>query len=560
MLRKLILISITLFSAGLFAETGSHAVTTNTATSLEKEAMFNILAAEFSIYRNQYDTALGFYLSQARIMDNSYIAERATQLAMYQKRYADMLEASLLWTKNSPEDPQAFFFSSLAYSFNMQANVALENMRKVLLLKGETDFTRLVNMLPKNNPSENFFIHELTQASLEYPKSYDIPLALALLYERQNQFEKSLLYTDKAIKYANNNHAVINYSVRLYAKHNQPEKALASYRNALLANPEDSELRLAFAQFAMRYNIQESKQQFLILFAESPRDDYIIFNLGLIYLEEENIESAEKMFSLLLDLKKRSSVANYYLGQIYYHKGDDTKALAAYNAITDKEEIQRASEQIVKIYLDQKRVVEAAALINKALSNPIDTAQQERLQVLKSMTLQQQGDIKGAYQLLSQLLDQNPNSIELRYSRAMLAETENELSKMETDLRYIISIRPDSALALNALGYTLADKTDRYREALQLIQQAHKLLPDDPAVLDSLGWVLYRMGRVSEAIHHLKQALILFPDAEVAAHLGEALWVSGNKNDALKVFKEALDASPNHSTITETMKRLDVTP
>ena len=560
MLKNLVFIGIALFSAQLFAETANNSTTIAKQPGLEKNALYNILAAEFSIYRSQYDKALDFYLSpEAKTLNSSYIAERATQLAMYQKRYVDMLEAANIWIKSAPQDPQAHFFASLAYSFNMQPNIALENMRKVLFLGGETDFTRLVNIMPKSHPSETFFINELFQASLEHPQSFDIPLAQALLYERQHERAKTLFYTDKAVKFANNNHAVINHSVRIYSKHNQPEKAMATYRNAIAVNPTDNELRQSFAQFALRHNIKESKEQFQILLGQAPRDDYIIFNLGLIYLEEENIPAAEKMFTLLVNLKKRLSVANYYLGQIYYHKDDNDKALAAYAAITEKDEIQRANEQVIRIYIDQQRYLEAATLIDQTLIDPINIAQQERLHVLKSMVLQQQGDSKGAFNLLTQLLDQNPDSVELRYSRAMLAETENEFSQMETDLRHIISIRPDSALALNALGYTLADKTDRYREALQLIQQAHKLLPDDPAVLDSLGWVLYRMGRVQEAISHLRQAMIILPDAEVAAHLGEALWAAGDKTDAKKVFKEALDASPDHSTITETMKRLDVT-
>ncbi len=560
MLRKLIFISSILFSAGLSAETANIPTKAADNTGIEKGAMLNILAAEFSIYRNQYDNALKYYMAEAKTLNSPYISERATQLAMYQKQYVDMLDASILWTKVAPEDPQAYFFNSLAYNYNSQPNAALEKMRKVLLMGGETDFTRLVNAMTKEHASESFFINELFQASVENPQSYDISLALALLYERQHQPQRALFYTEKALKLADDNHAVINYSVRLYAKLNKPERALDAYRNALKANPNDSELRQAFAQFSLRYNLEESKQQFQILLTEFPENDYIIFNLGLIYLEEENIESAEEMFLLLTNLKKRTSIANYYLGQIHYHKGENEKALTSYNAITDKDEIQRASEQIIRIYLDQKRIDKAAALIDKALIKPINIAQQERLQILKSMVLQEQGNAKGAYQLLSQLLDQNPDSVELRYNRAMLSETENEFSQMESDLRHIISIRPDSALALNALGYTLADKTDRYREALNLIQQAHKLLPEDPAVLDSLGWVLYRMGRINEAINHLRQALKILPDAEVAAHLGEALWVSGNKSDAIKVFREALDASPDHSTIKETMKRLNVTP
>ncbi len=561
MFKQCFCIGFIFFALNAYAEskdTPIPAKTTNSPSTLNKDDLLNILAAEFSIQRNQYDQALGFYLAEAKLHQDAYLAERATQLALHEKKYPDMLDAALIWQKSETKNEMAHFFVSLAYAFNMQPNIALENMRKVLNLEGETDFTRLVNVIPQGDAAEDFYIQELIQANLLYPENYDVCLALALLYQRQNKNELALEYTDKTVKYAGDNSVVVEYAIRLYNKYNQTEKALDTYRASLAKHPDNLELRQHFAQYAIQHDLPTAKEQFIYLLQQQPDDDFAMLNLGLIYLEQGDMPNAEAQFIHLKASKQRLSAANFYLGEIYKYQNDFTKALAAFSAVTDRDEAERASEQIISIYIDQKRYTEALTLIDTGLAKSTHDEHTEHLHVLKASTLEKQGQVKEAYQLLTQLLDHNPDSFDLRYTRAMLAETKNELSQMESDLRHIIQLYPDSALALNALGYTLADKTDRYREALELIEQAQKLVPDDPAILDSLGWVLFRMGRLTESVDYLKHALTLLPDAEVAAHLGEALWVSGKKEDAKKVFQDALHTAPDHSLLTETIKRLDI--
>lgn len=546
------------FSLLAQAEPVNETVTSTAPSSLKKDDLLNILAAEFAIQRDQYDQALGFYLNQAKNQRDPYLAERATQLAMHQKKYVDMLEAALIWQKTAPANETAHFFVSLAYGLNMQANIALENMRKVLQMQGETDFTRLVNLMPKGSVSEDFYIHELVQASKLYPKSYDVTLALALLYQRQDQQVLALEYTDKTRQLAGSNAVAIEYIIRLYSRYDQPQKALDTYRSAISKDPDNILLRQNFAQYALQYDLAAAKEQLEFLHQQQPSDDFTLLNLGLIELEQGNLEAAENYFLELRQSGQRVSAANYYLGEIYKYQGDLDKALAAFTAVTDRNETDRATIKIIAIYIEQQRYTEAGALIQTAMGKSGNQQYTEQLLVMKAANLEKQGNAKEAYQLLTQLLDKNPDSFELRYSRAMLAETKNELNQMESDLRHIISLYPDSALALNALGYTLADKTTRYQEALALIEQAQNLVPDDPAILDSLGWVLFRLGRTSEAIAHLQRALALMPDAEVAAHLGEVLWVSGQQENARQVFRDALQATPGDPVLNETIKRLNI--
>ena len=157
--------------------------------------------------------------------------------------------------------------------------------------------------------------------------------------------------------------------------------------------------------------------------------------------------------------------------------------------------------------------------------------------------------------MLSAAVKEYPDSYELLYDRAMAAERLDRLDVAEADLRRVIKMKPDYAHAYNALGYTLAEKTNRLAEAKTLIEQAVKLSPEDPFILDSLGWVNFRMGRMQDAIKHLQTAYGQRPDPEIAAHYGEVLWSAGNRDEARKVWNAALSENPNHESLLAVMAK-----
>src|SRR5205085_7132546 len=159
------------------------------------------------------------------------------------------------------------------------------------------------------------------------------------------------------------------------------------------------------------------------------------------------------------------------------------------------------------------------------------------------------------YDMLSKAVVTYPNSFELLYDRAMAAERVDKIDVLEKDLRRVIVMKPDYAHAYNALGYTLAEKTHRLAEARDLIEKAYKLSPDDPFILDSLGWVYYRLGNVDTALKHLQSAYDARPDPEIAAHLGEVLWKSGQRDAAQKVWRAALAENPNHESLLAVMQK-----
>ena len=207
-----------------------------------------------------------------------------------------------------------------------------------------------------------------------------------------------------------------------------------------------------------------------------------------------------------------------------------------------------------QLFIDEDNLPEMQEAFAAARLKNSDDA--KSLYLLEADLLSKNDYIVAALALLNKALEEHETDINLLYSRAMISEKANDLASMENDLRTILGMEPDNAMVLNALGYTLVDRTDRYHEALELIKRANELKPNDPAITDSLGWAMFRLGNYQEAIRLLEKALADFPDHEVAAHLGEVLWYTGEHDRAREVWREALERRPDSKILKRVIERL----
>jgi tetratricopeptide (TPR) repeat protein len=285
------------------------------------------------------------------------------------------------------------------------------------------------------------------------------------------------------------------------------------------------------------------------------RSPELMFGVAAVALQMKDYAGAEP---LLLKLKKQgygeAGIVDLYLAQL----AEDTRryddAIARYREITEGDRAWLAKLRIGALYGKLGRVAEGQRWFNEL---PAVTVEQ-RVQVRQgeAQMLREAGDNAGAYRVLSKGLDEHPDSPDLMYDLAMVAERLDRVDEAEKRLTRLVELKPDDAQALNALGYTLVDRTPRTQEGYELIEKAHKLSPADPFILDSMGWALFRLGRLQEAEDYLRRALDQRPDAEIAAHLGEVLWARGDHDKARAIWQPQLESNPDNAVLKETVRRL----
>jgi tetratricopeptide (TPR) repeat protein len=255
-----------------------------------------------------------------------------------------------------------------------------------------------------------------------------------------------------------------------------------------------------------------------------------------------------------LDLNYRDpDTARYYLGQVNEEQKNYADALRWYESVTRGEQVFAARIGYAEILAKQGEITKAREALRQTQAK--DDRQRVLLIQTEAQLLRDKAMHQEAFNVLGQALKASPNSIELLYDHAMTAEKLNLLDVLETDFRHILEIKPDHAQALNALGYTLADRTDRLQEAVILIEKALKLSPDDAFILDSMGWVQYRLGKEQQALDYLRRAFAIRADPEIAAHLGEVLWSRGKRDEAMMVWRDSLKRNPSNEVLQGVMKK-----
>jgi Flp pilus assembly protein TadD len=255
----------------------------------------------------------------------------------------------------------------------------------------------------------------------------------------------------------------------------------------------------------------------------------------------------------LLKIGERFNDAYYYLGQIAERENTAKTALTWYKKVDGGNNYLNAIARVVLILIDQKGLTKALDYLHKV---EVDEEDLLILIQFEAELLVEHKRYTQAMTIYNQALEDYQDNTELLYMRALLAEKIGDMKQLEQDLRHILLLEPNNVQALNALGYSLADNnTDRLEEAYDLIQRALILRPEDYYILDSMGWVLYRMGHYEEAIEYLRKAQTKQDDPEVAAHLGEVLWISGDKQAAQVIWEQARARFPEDEQLREVMQR-----
>ncbi|OZY65296.1 tetratricopeptide repeat protein [Pseudomonas fragi] len=524
-------------------------------SSFSEDTLYSLLSAELAGQRNRLDIALDNYVTQAINTQDPGVSERAFRIAEYLGADQAALDTSLIWVKNAPDDIEAQRAAAIQLARNGRYDESLVYMEKVLQAKGDTHFDFLALAAIETDADTRAGLQKSFDSLLaKHPDNGQLIFGKALLMQQDGDAEGALKLLEKNPP-QNGEVAPILLRARLLQSLNRGDEALPLLKKSVSQYPDDKRLGLTYARTLVEQNrMAEAKVQFASLVEQYPEDDELRFSLALVCLEGKSWDEAEGYLQELIERDSHVDSAHLNLGRIAEERNDPEGALVEYALVGPGSEYLPAQLRQADILISHGRGVEASKKLASARGAQPDYAIQ--LYLIEAETLAANNQTDRAWNTLQQALKQYPDDLNLLYSRAMLAEKRNDLDQMERDLRAIIKREPDNAMALNALGYTLSDRTTRYTEAKALIQQAYDLNPDDPAVLDSLGWVNYRLGNLDEAERLLRQALERFPDQEVAAHLGEVLWANGKQREAKKIWGTFLKENPDSPILRKTILRL----
>lgn len=523
------------------------------------DSFYDLLVAEFAVRRSYYDLALGNYLQQAHQTRDPGVTARATHLAQFLEADKAALDAAQLWVELEPDNVEAQYTSATMLAKNQRPSEAIQHMALVLDKGGATNFAAIAaSSLTLPEPTRNELEAEFDGLLKLHPGNTQLLLGKALLLQQRGEVEQALDTTREVIREDPDDlHAVV-VEARLLQQLDRPEEALARLDDMVTRHPDNKRLRLQYARMLMSRDIALARQQFEVLIRQSPSDPDLLLSLAIINRETGNLADSEMYFQRLLATGERTTEAHFYLGQIAEEQGQWSLAISHYQQIPPGPDFLASTNRITGVYIKQQQVDKARLyLASLRQLYPEDSV---RFYLVESQALMSLRQLDECQQLLDEALLSYPGDESLLYARSSVSEKRRDYVSMERDLRQIIGQNPDNAIALNALGYVLVNQNIRLDEAEQLLNRAIQLQPGEPAILDSLGWLHYRRGYLDRALNYLQQAYREFPDPEVAAHLGEVLWQSGQRGQAIKVWQQGLQRDPDSQIILETIERLDNDP
>lgn len=525
------------------------------------DQLFQAITGELSAQRGDLEQAAEIYFDLATETRDVGVIERAVQFSSAIGDGRSLLELGLLWAQVAPDVPEPHLLLAFQLLEAGRPGQALSHMEQVLEAGGNFEFSILASATGGiGGAQRSELIAGLHSLKERYPDNRSIRIALVQLLAQNQEFDAALAEFEQMSERAELTPDLVRLHAQLHTSVGQADGALEALREGLEQFPEDRELRLTYARLLLQQReLAAAREQFGILLAQAPDDWEILLSTGLLDLEMENYESAIGVFEHTLAARLNEDDSHFYLGYANQQLGDVLAAIEHFRQVRQGvENFLPAQQQATRLSIQLGQFEEAHGWLAQLSRGS------SRLEVqfisMESAILLQEGYPDRAGELLDLSLNRYPNHADLLFSRVFVHDTIGDMAGSEADLQQIIRMQPENARALNHLGYMLADRTERYAEALDLIERAIALEPEDPAIIDSLGWAQYKLGILDEALENLRRAYAAFPDHEVAAHLGEVLWVLERREEAERIWREALAENPESEYVLPTMERLKSRP
>ena len=528
------------------------------AQPLTSETLYTFLLAEIAGARGRIAVAVEAYLTLARHTRDPRIAQRATEIALFARDLAATAEAAQIWSETDPASEEAR---------RVLAGALVTDERR--LDEVQTQFARVLASSPEqlepnlmslnralapvaDKQAARNIVDRLTEPYLNRPEAHFARAQAALAAQDASGAQAAI---EAALRVRPDWEPGVLLKAHLLLQSGAIRESNTLLDEYLLRHPESHNARLAHARaLVSARQFEAARSQFRTLLEAAPDDRDLMYAVALLSTQLNDLDTAHALFerALAADHPEADTI-RLNLGQIAERRNDTDGALRWYAAVAPGRHYLDAQVRIAGALAHQGKLQQAREHLH-GVSGDEDTRKQ--LLLAETQLLRDAGRETEAFQLVDAALRNSPDDGELLYESSMLAEHLGQLDVMESRLRKLIALRPDHAHAHNALGYSLADRGLRLDEAEAMIARALELAPDDPFILDSMGWVRFRRGAAADALDHLQRAYGLRADPEIAAHLGEVLWSLQRRDDAARIWDEALQAHPDNDAVKRTVERL----
>ena len=522
----------------------------------EPEVLYLLLSGEIAAQRGRYDVVLVNYLQAAKQSRDIGVIKRTLLIA--QSLNADNAQRQLanLWVEIEPENLQAHRVLAIQAVKQNELEVALGHMETIMNLGGDADFDSLAAMagnLPAEKQQELLALY--LQLEQRHPDTPELQFSIALLLKVTGDPEQALAQLQPLLEQNPNFQPALVLKGDLLYETGQKAQALDYLQRNSRRFPDNRQMGTLYGRMLIgEGELRLAQDEFKRLVAGFPDVPGLRLSHALVALENGETGLAESELTRLIEQGHHTNEAHYYLGRIADQNDRSEQAIGYYQNVESGNYYFPALARASELKAEEGNL--EGALANIQTLREGNPEQAENFWLLEVNLLIDKGEKSRALEAANAALEAYPDNVRLRYARAMQLDSTGRYEDAEADLRTILEADPGNAVALNALGYIIATRSDRYDEARTLIEKALAMDPENPAILDSMGWVLFKKGDTEQALDYLIRAWEAFPDPEVAAHLGEVFWKTGDQSQARMIWEKGLETDPEHPILRETIERV----
>ncbi|MBS0319529.1 MAG: tetratricopeptide repeat protein [Proteobacteria bacterium] len=540
---------------------------------LSAETFYRVLVGDVALQRGQPAIAARAYYEAAKDTHDLYLARRATELAVVARQRTLADASARLWLAADPaaDRPKQILAALASGAFgagaaetdtidgDVRARIAKLIADAAATPQGPGELFLQLNRGLAQEPDKDAVYNLIVQLAAPFPDLAEAHFAVALAAYNTGMKSMTLAAAaqraiDRALVLKPGWDRAALLKADLIERQSRAD-AIAYLRDFYAQHPDAKPAAGALAQLYVEDNRPgEARAIFEALSRAEPNAPEYEFGVAALSMQMRDWDTAERLFQ---DLKAKhygeNGVVEFNLATIAEEQKHYDEAIRRYKEVPDGERGWLAQLRIAIVLGKAGKLDEGRRWL--AGLNAVSVEQKIQVKQADAQLLRDANDNAAAYAVLAAALVDHPESTDLLYDSAMVAEKLDRPDESEAKLKQLVKLKPDDAQALNALGYTLVDRGGRVEEGYQLISRALTLSPDDPFILDSMGWALYRMGRYDDALTYLKRALDGRPDAEIAAHYGEVLWAKGEHDRARVVWQSQLRTTPDNPVLLETVRR-----